>query len=262
MIRITKPDPPAILTTKGASATLADCALYDSSLPHRTGETAFKFQSTLYAARAVKDALLGAQNDKCAFCESWFTHTGYGDVEHFRPKGGTKQKDADELVQPGYYWLAYEWSNLFASCQLCNQQFKKNRFPLKIAKHRARSHRDPIDKEKPLLIDPARLDPTAHIGFREEFAYSIADGKEGVATIDTMGLNRDALAEARRERLEDFRVWMRTRTIFRSLVESNTAPPEVIAELQRMDAAYPSKVSDTAEYTAMIRCEAGSVSVP
>jgi hypothetical protein len=48
----------------------------------------------------------------------------------FRPKGGWVQNDGDALTQPGYYWLAYEWSNLLISCQLCNQEFKKNRFPL------------------------------------------------------------------------------------------------------------------------------------
>ncbi len=255
MIRIIKPETPAVLSDKGATATKADCGLYDSSLPHRDGSKAFRFKSNLYAHDSVKGALLAAQHGKCAFCESRFTHIAFGDVEHFRPKGGFKNKDTDDLEQPGYYWLAYEWSNLFASCQLCNQQFKKNLFPLKIAKTRARSHNDPIEKEMPLLIDPAQSDPERLIGFREEFAYAIGNCKKSKTTIEALGLNRDALAEARREKLENFRAWMQTRSMFRRLVDSSMAPPDVVAELSRMDLAYPSKVSDTAEYAAMIRTD-------
>ena len=58
------------------------------------------------------------------FCESKVSHIAYGDVEHFRPKAGYRQRPEDPLVQPGYYWLAYEWSNLLFCCQLCNQRFK------------------------------------------------------------------------------------------------------------------------------------------
>jgi hypothetical protein len=44
------------------------------------------------------------------------------------------------LEQPGYFWLAYVWANLFLACQLCNQSFKKNLFPLADPAKRARSH--------------------------------------------------------------------------------------------------------------------------
>src|SRR5207248_2896103 len=84
--------------------------------------------------------------------ESFFAHTGYGDVEHFRPKGGYKQRETDELKRPGYYWLAYAWDNLFCSCQLCNQRFKRNLFPLRDGRRRARSHTHKLDKEQPLPL--------------------------------------------------------------------------------------------------------------
>ena len=122
MIRIVKPiTPPSILHTRGRQATRDLCAAYEQ------GERTFDFDRTLFAAPSVKTALQQAQHNKCAFCESKFVHVGYGDVEHFRPKAGFQQGADDTLVRPGYYWLAYEWSNLFFSCQLCNQSFKRNR---------------------------------------------------------------------------------------------------------------------------------------
>ena len=92
-------------------------------------------------------------------------HIGYGDVEHFRPKGGYKQRRRGPARRPGYYWLAYDWDNLFYSCQLCNQRFKRNLFPLRDGRRRARSHTHRLDKEEPLLVDPAEQDPSKYIGF-------------------------------------------------------------------------------------------------
>ena len=60
------------------------------------------------------------------------------------------------MEQPGYFWLAYVWENLFFACQLCNQTFKQNLFPLaNPTKRRARSHMDDLSAEEPLLIHPA-----------------------------------------------------------------------------------------------------------
>ena len=129
MMPVVKPAALDFLLTKGQSATRELCNAYDSApQDYQSGAKTFDFDSAIYAAPAVKDALRHAQHKKCAFCESFFAHTGYGDVEHFRPKAGYKQQEADTLKRPGYYWLAYEWNNLFCSCQLCNQRFKRKRW--------------------------------------------------------------------------------------------------------------------------------------
>src|SRR5215213_1418661 len=65
---------------------------------------------------------------KCAYCDSQITVTSFGDAEHFRPKGRVtiKKNGKEEIVMvngephPGYYWLAYDWRNLFPACQRCN----------------------------------------------------------------------------------------------------------------------------------------------
>src|SRR5437016_1604606 len=124
MIPIVKPAAPAVLVTRGPAATQQLCDAYQSApADYQRGTKTFAFDASLYGAATVKDTLRIAQHKKCAFCESYFAHVGFGDVEHFRPKAGYKQRDSDELKRPGYYWLAYDWSNLFYSCQLCNQRF-------------------------------------------------------------------------------------------------------------------------------------------
>ena len=69
---------------------------------------------------------------------------------------------------------------------------------------RARSHRDNVANEDPLLLDPGTAeDLRGHIEFREELAVGLTDA--GRTTIRIVGLNRPALVEARRLRLKQLR---------------------------------------------------------
>ena len=92
----------------------------------------------------------------------------YGDVEHFRPKSV-------------YWWLAYCYDNHLFACQICNQGFKGDRFPVFGVRMRApkalaaaNCGPDPLDdsagltraafaraarREAPGLIDPYFEDP-------------------------------------------------------------------------------------------------------
>jgi uncharacterized protein (TIGR02646 family) len=170
MIRVAKPEQvPPILRGRGHRTTETDQQAFVN------GERTFKFDSSIYGAKPVKNALIKAQHDKCAFCEAKVSHISHGDVEHYRPKGGVRQSASDPLEQPGYFWLAYVWDNLFFACQLCNQRFKRNMFPLADPTRRARSHLDDLAAEEPLLIHPADDEPSTLIGFREEIAFPIDD---------------------------------------------------------------------------------------
>jgi uncharacterized protein (TIGR02646 family) len=201
MIRVTKPrQAPAVLSTRGKKRRRADSASFThSAADYRAGRKSFTFDSDIYAHKTVKTALIGAQHDKCFLCESSITHIDYGDVEHFRPKGGYRQSETDTLHRPGYYWLAYEWGNLFLSCTLCNQQFKKNLFPLADPARRAASHKDDLDLEQPLFVDPSVDDPAQFISFRMEVPYPLNDNPRGKATITDLGLDRPKLNEKRYE---------------------------------------------------------------
>ena len=253
MIRVVKPTaPPAVLLTTGAVHRQSHCDDFDAAPDeYRSGARTFDI-ADVYRADEVKEALRVAQHGKCAFCESYFKHIAFGDVEHFRPKGGYRRRDGDPLRQPGYYWLAYEWSNLFYSCQLCNQQFKRNLFPLRDNRRRARSHRSDLASEQPLLIDPAAHDPAAHIGFRGEYAFARNGSREGETTIAVLGLNREGLAEVRRKRLQDLRILSELCDELRAAVATNPGPLRQ-AQLRERERELRERLADDAEYAALAR---------
>jgi uncharacterized protein (TIGR02646 family) len=179
VIQIVKPEtPPDILTTRGSDATTRLCRKYEA------GERDFFIDSEIYGDSSVKSALIEAQHGKCCFCESVIKIDG--DVEHFRPKKGSRQDKDALLKKPGYYWLAYNWENLLLCCKPCNSRYKGNLFPLVDPSKRARSHGDQIDDEEPLFIHPVYDDPTQHITFD---GYDIAGLTErGRATLEALGL--------------------------------------------------------------------------
>ena len=203
MIQITKPSrAPAILRDRGSTETAENCVEYDRDPDaFKDGSRKFNFNSKIYGAKSVKNALTRAQYDKCCFCESPVTQVAYGDVEHFRPKGGYRQTADDPLEKPGYYWLAYDWNNLYFSCQICNQRHKGNLFPLGDANRRAKSHHDHITDEAPLFVDPGAMNPEEFITFNEEQPVPVNNNIIGRTTITALGLDRLKLNEARLERL-------------------------------------------------------------
>ncbi len=192
MIPIKKGNAPQILTTKGKLLTDSIKLAFDS------GQEKFKFDSAIYGGKTVKDALSKAQYNKCCFCESSL-HAQHGDVEHFRPKGGWKQTDNDELSSVGYYWLAYDWDNLFLSCQKCNQIFKKNFFPLENPDRRAIDHTHDIQQEISLILNPAKDNPEEHLLFKREIiTHKTLRGKE---TIKRTTIDQELFEEDRRGKL-------------------------------------------------------------
>lgn len=246
MIRIHRPaGAPAILADKGKKKQRALCSAYSRSPEaYTSGANAFKWGSRekrIYGHESVKKALIAMQHGKCCFCESKITHIAYGDVEHFRPKAGYRQEPGDPLGRPGYYWLAYEWSNLFLACELCNQRFKECLFPLREPSQRATCHEHDVSREGPLLIDPARESPQDHLSFRGEIAYPIGGDLMGATTIEVLGLNREPLVERRRDRLEYLR-----RLLSVTLVASSPLAAEARAFLERM-------TDESAEYATMVR---------
>ena len=252
MIRIVKPNPgPAILSKsdgKGRTATRTMNDAYDS------GTRAFAFDNKIYGATSVKNALIKAQHKKCCFCEASVRAVSYGDVEHFRPKGGWQQKPGDPLTQPGYYWLAYDWSNLLLSCQLCNQRHKKNLFPLDNPAHRARSHDDDIQLEVPKFVNPSAEEPSDYIGFRKEYAITIDGNDYGTTTIESLGLNRTDLVELRREVLAPIVALEQSTQVLIEEANSDDSPSaaltNLIAKNQQVlaDARKP-----TAQFSSMVK---------
>jgi uncharacterized protein (TIGR02646 family) len=162
----------------------------------------FQFDSKIYGHKSIKTLLIKIQHKKCCFCERSRPYARECDVEHFRPKGGFQKDVNSPLIQPGYYWLAYTFSNLFYSCKTCNQAYKKNLFPLADETARVRAHSGNLNLEQNLLIHPEFDNPEDHITFLAEVAKPKNNSQKGKITIETIGLNDPELLKERFDYLE------------------------------------------------------------
>ncbi len=164
----------------------------------------FDIKPEVYGSQEVKDALNNIQKGMCCFCECYYEVGGRGEVEHFRPKMGYQQDKDDLFHRPGYFWLGYEWTNLMYSCKKCNEDYKKNYFPLKDNSKRANPEKSfSIEGEAPLLINPyEEKELEKHFGFDGGIEYGITE--EGKKSVEYYGLDREPLNEDRAQFLELF----------------------------------------------------------
>lgn len=244
-----------ILLGKGAERRSRDLEAYDQA-PHdyASGVRKFEFDRNIYAHKSVREALRTAQHDKCCFCESKISHVGADDVEHFRPKGGIRQQRHDDLIQPGYYWLAYVWSNLYLACEDCNQRSKENLFPINHPNVRPRSHHDSTtcDDEQPIFIDPGdhQIDPEQLIGFREGEPYPIDGNERAKKTINELELGRQKLMEQRNEHVRLLELFSNMITWFRA---GDLRGPKAASLVQKAANELAARTEDRAQFTATAR---------
>lgn len=197
---------------------------------HYRDKNAAGFAFAAYKGADVAEAMRALFGGKCAYCESFHSASSPTDVEHYRPKGGVE----GEAGHRGYWWLAADWRNLLPSCALCNRRNglriaqpgmagadvaaskpvtvgKGNLFPIR--GRRATGPRGDCEAEDPLLIDPTRRDPAAHLDWPQDKLSLVTPrflGRDpdpyGWATIDILCLNRQDLVEARTRHLDAARV--------------------------------------------------------
>ncbi len=207
MIQVVKPyQAPQVLQEQGQEATNANCTNYDASPnEYHTGKSQFTFsRPKIYNHPTVKEALQIAQHFKCCYCEKNIADE-HGAVEHYRPKGNYKTADGTTYY-PGYYWLAFQWSNLFLVCDKCNNA-KGTKFPIVDEAKRATNHHKDIAHEAPLLINPSGPDnPRQHIGFRNERPVPLNDSLAGKTTIADCSLNRSTLNEKRKQLIDNLEI--------------------------------------------------------
>jgi hypothetical protein len=179
-------------------------------------------------------------------------------VEHYRPKGRVRDvsfetvgdevrvrrslvyvgEGAERRKHPGYYWLAYSWTNLFPACVGCNCPGPSERttmtgkwdlFP--VEKFRASEPGKEAD-EVPLLLNPWIDDPNDHLGFDDESGLLTWKSSRGEATVRILGLNRSALVDRRRtSRMAALAFW----TGYMDAAKRNDQPSmsAYLAELER-----------------------------
>lgn len=193
MIRLaSKPPEPAILSSDKVTRAKAAIAAKVAAGLALSSENDFPNYWTEIKVRKV---IWDHQHRKCCYCERIRDLKREPDVEHFRPKTETAEDG-----NPGYWWLAYNFKNLFFSCKACNQ-IKSSSFPL-VSGTRARQPGDDISLEKPVLPHPIDEDPEDFIGFKwDEISSPVEEvkpyGKDetgrGNRSIKILGLDRAEL---------------------------------------------------------------------
>jgi uncharacterized protein (TIGR02646 family) len=249
VIRINKPQAaPTKLTKEGKLKTVSHLREYKQSpLDYQDGKKKLQFSSKIYGDKSVKKALILAQHKKCCFCERLVGEDG--DVEHFRPKSAYCQKNGEKFERPGYYWLAYDWKNLYLSCSSCNQRQKGALFPLADPQKRAHLHNNNIALEDPLFIDPGHEEPSLHIGFRGEVPYPVSGSLKGKITLGMLKLDRSILNDARLVHLQKLKT-------LHEVVEVAAAKPQdkALQDLAaRADGILQDAISDGGEFAAATR---------
>jgi hypothetical protein len=246
VIGVRKGRPPKVLEKGGVAARKALSDLYEGDPISYDNGKQFTFNPGLYAHKDVRDRLGRTHHAKCCYCEMKIPIPyASSHIEHFRPKAYSQQNKGSKKRYPGYFWLAYEWTNLYLSCQFCNVSHKRNVFPLGYPAHRAKKDGDSLSPESALLIDPGGVeDPRDHIEFHNE----VPRGKtvKGTATISTLGLDDGAHDEWRRERLDYLRELIEQ-------IELHRADPRPKVKKRVADArlALTQATNDDAPFSAM-----------
>lgn len=179
--------------------------------PHKTrAQQRFEFDThSLWEPKGqVRMALMELFNDKCAYCESPVTGSGgrSPNLEHFRPKANARNVDGS-IAPDHYWWLFYEWKNLYVACQECNTN-KRDQFPVVRARAPVGLSGDDLRGEEPLLLDPCFDDPAEHLRFEPTGRVKArSSGRQYLSraqlTISILGLNRDHLVKVRRQVAND-----------------------------------------------------------
>jgi hypothetical protein len=165
----------------------------------------YEIDDDLY--KQCRDLIFAPYAGKCAYCEGKIFAQSAGQVEHFRPKSGLRNlknkavKIGPEEAHPGYWWLAYDPSNLLPACGMCNVYTRKaggkgERFPLPDGGFVATKPGEE-KREKPLLIHPGREDPAGLFDIDFETGVLVPNNTRAEVCIDVLGLNREALVEER-----------------------------------------------------------------
>lgn len=115
-------------------------------------------------------SLLAEQsNGKCWYCESKELRSD-NPIDHFRPKGNVVECPD----HPGYWWLAFDWSNYRYACTYCNSRRvgaeseggKHDHFPLFTPPDWNKCQVD-SNVEKPMLLDPTKAQDCKLLTFNQ-----------------------------------------------------------------------------------------------
>ena len=140
--------------------------------------------ATRKAKKALAEALLTLAHSKCVFCESLLGVSGDLEVEHY-------------LCRTRFPDQVFVWTNLLASCRLCN---------------RAKGDQD----HQNLLLKPDEEDPEPYFWIHPDTGHlephptlDAAEARRALETIRLCDLQRAALCTQRTDMMERVGRWLR-----------------------------------------------------
>lgn len=154
----------------------------------------------LWLAGDVVAALDKVFVGKCAYCEQPISEQPV--IDHFRPLANAS--GGSESAPDHYWWLAYEWTNIYAACSSCSYH-KGDKFPIDQAEGTKKPGRAPLEAtseqlaaEPFLLLDPCEDSPLEHLQFDFKNGSVEPRSQRGEVTIEVLSLNRTDLVSLRR----------------------------------------------------------------
>lgn len=176
---------------------------------------------------------------KCALCE-FNVVSGYyynDSEEHYRPKSEVTEEHGGQIgpvvmpdgrPHPGYYWVAYDWRNMFPLCARCIRNGKRTQFPIgaeRVSDPAKGPSTEKLDEiEKPQLLNPYKHYPAKHLKFGVKGVVAPISHM-GRVTIEIFHLNGEVFATARQQQQE--RAWH----TFERLVDRSAREARPIGEL-------------------------------
>ncbi|MFI7065712.1 AAA family ATPase [Kribbella sp. NPDC050124] len=156
-----------------------------------TRQSRYPLDLKLVRHQAVVAALSTMFDEKCAYCES---PAAKGLVEWHRPPQEAMGEDR-EVSRDHYWWLAYDWDNLYPICTACRSN-KAQWFPVTAPRAEPEARGQQLLVEGPMLLDPCYDNPEHHFQYEEDGTVTGMGGR-ALQTIQILGLNRPKLLKDR-----------------------------------------------------------------
>ena len=183
---------------------------------YRSSDRAQKRFVDYYLPENISESLHKLFNGKCAYCESNFdvetpfvqtkidlSLTYYDRIDHFRPRNNAKGFVKSKFSADHYWWLTYEWQNLYYCCPECRNS-KASWFPV-VGERTVKEldYKKIIKTERNLILDPCNDDIIGQFKFDLRTGKIYSDTRKGEITIKLLDLNRIILEDRRYIAVDD-----------------------------------------------------------